>query len=169
MLVVDERQYTADDGPCLQAMRTGVVVAMTLDVVRRWWPQLAASAEQVGVRSFLAVPLRAGDRSAGVLNLYSADAGVPQPDADLLTVLTEYGGRGLLDYQNSRPNPTAEEALRRALTGWATVEQAIGVLMAVHGFSFDYAHNVLHDQAKDWERTLSDQAAYIITDHTLPN
>ena len=34
VLIVDERQYLADDGPCLRAMRTGVTVAMTRQQVR---------------------------------------------------------------------------------------------------------------------------------------
>jgi GAF domain-containing protein len=110
VLVVDERQYVADDGPCLRAMRTGVTVAMTLEQVRGWWPQLAATADQVGVRSFLAVPLPAGGRAVGAMNLYSADIEVPEPDADLMTVLTEYAGRGMTDYQDSQPNATAEQA-----------------------------------------------------------
>jgi hypothetical protein len=169
VLVVDERQYAAGDGPCLQAMHTGATVAMTADEARRWWPQLAAAAGEVGVRSFLAVPLLAGDRAVGVLNLYSADGRVPEPDADLLTVLTEYAGRGLTDYQHSRPDPTPEQALRQAMTGWGTVERAIGVLTAAYGFSPDYARDVLCDQAHNWGRSLSDQAARIITDHTPLN
>ena len=169
VLIVDERQYAFDDGPCLRAMRTGVTVGMTLQQVRALWPHLAASAEQVGVRSFLAVPLHTGDRAVGVLNLYSADTTVPEPDADLMTVLTEYAGRGLTDFLNSRPNPTAEEALRRVLADWSTIEQAIGVLMAVHGFAVDYATQVLYDQAQDWGRTVADHAAHVITDHTPTN
>ena len=168
VLVVDERQYSAGDGPCLQAMHTGETVAMTLEQVRRRWPHLAATADEVGVRSFLAVPLQVGGRAVGVLNLYSAEHTVPQPDPDLLTVLTEYAGRGLTDFQDSRPDPTPEQALRQAMTRWATVERAIGVMMAVYGFSADYAREVLCDQAQDWGRTLSDQATRIITDNTSP-
>ena len=168
VLIVDEGQYAAGDGPCLQAMRTGETVEMNLEQARSRWPHLAATADEVGVRSFLAVPLRVGGRAVGVLNLYSANNTVPQPDKDLLTVLTEYAGRGLTDFQESRSDPTPEQALREAISHWATVEQAIGVMMAVYGFSADYAREVLCDQAQDWGRTLSDQAARIITDNTSP-
>ena len=57
VLVVDERQYAAGDGPCLLAMRTGRTVAVTSEQIWARWPHLASAAEQVGVRSFLAVPL----------------------------------------------------------------------------------------------------------------
>lgn len=169
VLIVDERQYAVDDGPCLQAMRTGVTVAMTLHQVATLWPQRADSANRVGVRSFLAVPLHTGDRAVGVLNLYSTADTVPEPDADLMTVLTEYAGRGLTDYQNSQPNPIAEEALRRVLADWSIIEQAIGVLMTVHGFDVHYATQVLYDQAQDWGRTVADHAAHVITNNTPTN
>ena len=169
VLLVDEGQYTAGDGPCLQAMRTSKTVAMTLKQMQQRWPHLAATAEHAGVRSILAVPLPAGGGPAGVLNLYTSHHTVPQPDPDVMTVLTEYAARGFTDYQDSRPDPTPEQALRQAKVRWATVEQAIRVLMAVHGFSSDYAREVLCDQAQDWGRTLSDQAAHIITDNTPLN
>jgi GAF domain-containing protein len=70
-------------------MHTGEKVSMTLEQVRRRWLPLAVIADQVGVRSFLAVPLQVGGRAIGVLNLYGTDTAVPEPDADLLTVLTE--------------------------------------------------------------------------------
>lgn len=54
-------------------MRTGVTVAMNLRQVRELWPHLADTADQVRVRSFLAVPLATGDQHVGALNLYSAE------------------------------------------------------------------------------------------------
>jgi GAF domain-containing protein len=123
-------------------------VRMTTDEVQAIWPRLGQIAAGVGVRSFLAVPLHADGQAVGALNLYSADAEPPDPDPDLLTVLTEYADRGLTDYQNSQPYPTVEEAIRRGLVQW------------INGFTLNYARDVLRDQAEDWGRTLSEQAAH---------
>ncbi len=169
VLIVDEWQYAGQDGPCLQAMRTGVPVAMSLPAVQHRWPALGRHAAQVGVRSFLAVPLHAEGRSAGVLNLYSPADEPPEPDADLLTVLTEYAGRGLTAYGNSRPYPTAEQALRHAQADRTAVSDAVAVLMTVHGFPEDYAQQVLSDQAQDWGRTLGAQAAYVVAQNVAAN
>jgi GAF domain-containing protein len=169
VLIVDEWQYAGQDGPCLQAMRTGVPVAMSLPAVQHRWPPLGRHAAQVGVRSFLAIPLHAGRRSAGVLNLYSPAEKPPQPDGDLLTVLTEYAGRALTAYGNSRPHPTAEQALRNAQDDRTAVTDAVEVLMTVHGFQEDYAHDVLSDQAQDWGRTLAAQAAYVVAQNVATN
>jgi GAF domain-containing protein len=162
VLAVDESQYLVDDGPCLRAMRSGAPVSMTLSQVTAAWPELGAAAAQVGVRSFLAVPLRAHSKPLGALNLYSADPVIEGIDADVLTVLTEYLDRGLTEYLDLQLPPVTDLALRTAVSGWVVVEQAVGVLMQEHGFSADYARQVLSDQAEDWSRTLPEQAAAVI-------
>ncbi|WP_090477448.1 GAF and ANTAR domain-containing protein [Nakamurella panacisegetis] len=166
VLIVDERQYENQDGPCLRAMRSGTAVAMTDVQLARAWPHLARVARQVGVYAVLALPLYANGRSVGAMNLYSQDPVVPMPDRDLLTVLTEYASRGLADFQNSAPSPSAEEVLRRALADEITVQRAVGVLVQLNGFDVDYAHQVLIDQAEDWGRTVIDQAAHVISDNS---
>ena len=166
VLMVDEGQYTAGDGPCLQAMRSGRPVAMTLLQVAARWPHLVRSAQDVGVRSFLAVPLNVNGRPVGVLNLYSDHDAVPEPDPDYLTVLTEYAARGLTDYQAHQPAAVTGAALRAALAECTVVEQAITVLMLRYGFTADYAMDVLSDQARDWNRTRPEQAAHIIDEIT---
>ena len=161
VLVVDESQYLADDGPCVRAMRSAAQVSMTLAEVTAAWPSLGAAARQAGVRSFLAVPLSAHSRPVGSLNLYSAESAV-DADPDVLTVLTEYLDRGLTDFLDLHLPPVTDLTLRSAVSGWAVVEQAVGVLMQEHGFSADYARQVLSDEAEDWARTLPEQAAAVI-------
>ena len=54
---VDELQYSGDDGPCLDAMRTGKVNYVP-DVGReKQWPDFCAAALGYGVRSVLSTPL----------------------------------------------------------------------------------------------------------------
>src|SRR4051795_12801400 len=68
----DERQYELDDGPCLEAMRTGrTVVVADMAAEERWgiYPERAVEA---GVRSSLSLPLTVGERGRGALNLYSS-------------------------------------------------------------------------------------------------
>jgi hypothetical protein len=165
VLIVDEFQYQLNDGPCLRAMRTNAVVAMTAAEIGQQWPTLGVAARQNGIHTVRAVPLEANDRPVGALNLYSPHDKAVDPDLDVLRVLTEYASRGLADFQNSAPHPDREELVRRTVAHWATVEQAIDILMQVHGFGNDYAHQVLVDQAQDWGRTVSDQAAYVISDN----
>lgn len=162
VLDVDDGQYFLDDGPCLRSMRTDAPVNMTVAELTATWPALGAIATELGVRSFLAVPLHAHGESVGALNLYSPEPAVGPVDADLLAVLTEYLDRGLADFSDLQPEPTTEIALRTAVAQWAVVEQAVGVMMAAHGFSAHYAREVLSEQAEDWGRTLPEQAADVL-------
>jgi hypothetical protein len=67
----DERQYDVDDGPCLHAMREGVVVRVDDMTTETRWGDFPPLAVQVGVRSSLSLPLEVEGRSRGALNLYS--------------------------------------------------------------------------------------------------
>ena len=163
VLVVDESQYALDDGPCLRAMRTDSRVGMTSAEVTATWPTIAAAAQESGIHSFLAVPLHVDGEPFGSLNLYSAEPTADMVDPDVLAVLTEYLDRGLTDFSHLHLQPTTDIALRTAVAGWVVVEQAVGVLMEVHGFTADYAREVLSDQAEDWGRTLPEQVADVIT------
>lgn len=168
VLVVDESQYSLDDGPCLRAMRSDAPVSMTMAEVTATWPALGAAASAAGIRSFLAVPLHVEGEPFGSLNLYSAEPSADLVDPDVLTVLTEYLDRGLTDFSKLRLQTTTDAALRAAVAGWVVVDRAVGVLMDVHGFSADYARDVLSDQAEDWGRTVPEQAAEVIA-RNLPS
>lgn len=163
VLILDESQYGAGDGPCLEAMRTGRVVRSDRADIDRRWPHLAVAAAAAGVNSVLAVPLQTDDSTIGAFNLYSARVPVPEPAPDVATVLAQYARRGLEQYRSNCL--FADERLRQVATQWAVVEQAVDLLMQVYGFSSEYARDVLVDQARDWSRTLPEQAAQIINDN----
>jgi GAF domain-containing protein len=71
---VDEIQYGAHQGPCLESLRTGdVVIVDDLGQDERWdvyRPRAIAH----GVVSSLSLPLNVGGSTLGVLNLYSTTA-----------------------------------------------------------------------------------------------
>jgi GAF domain-containing protein len=70
---VDELQYSSGEGPCLQAMQTGVTVYVP-DLGREdRWPGFTVGAFGYGIRTVLSVPLRGLRASIGALNLYSME------------------------------------------------------------------------------------------------
>lgn len=169
-LLLDEYHLGAGDGPCLRAMRTGSRVGVSSAEIGRRWPLLGDAATALGLGSVLAVPLQLDGPAAAALSLYSTQPSVPEPDADTLTVLTEYTQRGIAAYQRRRqptdvrrPTDADGRELQQAVAGWTAVEQAVGILMQQYGFSAPYAREVLGDLAQDWQRTLIDQAVHIIT------
>ncbi len=126
VLVVDEQQYRQRGGPCLESMSTGRRVRMTLEQVRGRWPWLAVAAEAAGVRTFIAEPVLAQGVPTATLNMYGARAAPIEADADVLTVLTEYLGRGMLDYCRQHPDDTQGVRLRQAVHGRSVLDLACG-------------------------------------------
>jgi hypothetical protein len=166
VLVVDEGQYGQGDGPCLQALRTGRAVTMSSEEVSARWPLLDRAVRAAGVRSFHAQPLHARNHAVGCLNLYGGKPGTLNPDPDLLAVLTEYLDRGLTDYSARQPTDTDPAQLHDMLRIRLRINQAVGVLMAVHGIDATTARDLLDQEAGDTEQPLAEIAGAIIRRHT---
>ncbi|MEU0050398.1 GAF domain-containing protein [Streptomyces sp. NPDC006309] len=68
---LDERQYGQDDGPCLQALRTGRFVHVPDVLEETRWGGCPRFAAGPGVRSSLSVPVCARTHTAGALDFYA--------------------------------------------------------------------------------------------------
>jgi hypothetical protein len=168
VLVVDDHQYAAQDGPCLRAMHAGLHVNVSAAEVSSTWPGLAATARSVGIYSFVSLPVPAQGSSTGSLNLYSPDSSVDDPDKALMAVLVGYLSRGFADFIASCQAPAGEAAVRTALVNRGRIEQAVGVMMDRYGFSAEYSRDVLDDQALDSGRTLAQEATKVIQQSAAP-
>ncbi|GAA3816187.1 ANTAR domain-containing response regulator [Amycolatopsis tucumanensis] len=151
---IDQAQYDAGDGPCLLAVRTREPVRAVSKQDDETWPGFAAAAQERGVLTFLAVPLmlgagRDGDELVGSLNLYSRVDGAFDPfDQKLMRLFT---GAASAAISNARRWYHARQQIRHlesALTSRAEIDQAKGVLMAVHGISASEAFDRLVDQSQ---------------------
>lgn len=87
----DQLQDELDQGPCLQAVRTGhSVVARDLRIETRWLRWCAAAVDELPVRSVLSVLLVASRRPIATLNLYSDTVnGLAEVDIAFLHTLAE--------------------------------------------------------------------------------
>jgi hypothetical protein len=72
-LLFDHTQYCEEEGPALQAVRTGSRVYATAGPERPRWARLRVIADALGVRWAMALPLRAGGGWVGSLNLYGTE------------------------------------------------------------------------------------------------
>lgn len=113
--VVDEAQYAADRGPCLDAWRHGqpVLVSDVATAADRY-PEYARAAASSGIGATLSLPLIVGDLGVGALNIYTAaplaltDSDI-EPAAEVSSVVAvtgqgdPHGNRGLLARPRLRP------------------------------------------------------------------
>ena len=164
---VDNVQYALDDGPCLRAMRQYAVVSMNAAAVRQVWPELAGAAQSHEVGSFLAAPMLADGESIGALNLYSADASAFNGiDQDFIALLVGCASRGLTEYATVHSAETLVAQLHEAIHNRAPIEQAKGILMAVHQLGPDEAFAVLREQSMQRNVKLRDLAVEFVAEST---
>jgi GAF domain-containing protein len=160
---VDEVQYGQDQGPCLQAMRTGeIVLAADMSTEQRWGAY-PAHALSYGVRSSLSLPLTINGYTRGALNLYAGTVhafGPSQqrhaklfagPASAALTVITRQVHQVQLT-----------EQLHDALATRAVIDQALGILMGHNRCDFDTAFAILRTSSQHQNRKLRDVATDIV-------
>ena len=162
-LDVDVAQYLVDEGPCLEAARTGQVVhAVTAELPDRW-PSFGRLAAGFGVAGYLSAPLCVDGEAPGSLNLYSE-----RPDRfraldaallELYTTAAEAALRNARRYLRARGQAAQ---LRQALTSRAVIDQAKGVVMAVHRVTADEAFAMLVDRSQRENVKLRDFAERFI-------
>ncbi|MEU6367825.1 GAF and ANTAR domain-containing protein [Streptomyces sp. NPDC046931] len=162
---LDERQYGQDDGPCLQAMRTGHVVRVA-DLLGedRWgtYPSLAVS---LGIRSSLSLPIPVRAHTAGALNFYGAGPhAFTHRDERVLAQFAAQAGGGIALAQRLADAEDFTRDLQTALRSRAVIDQAIGAIMQQRRCSADQAFAVLRTLSQQTNRKLREVCARLLTD-----
>lgn len=130
--------------------------------------EFEASAAEHGICAYLSVPvvLPASERSEaqhmGSLNIYSRTAAAFDPfDEGLLRLFATAASATITSAQRQQRSRQHIEQLERALVSRAVIDQAKGVLMAVHRCTADEAFRMLVDRSQYENVKLHDVA------HTL--
>ncbi|MEV7094969.1 GAF and ANTAR domain-containing protein [Amycolatopsis sp. NPDC051045] len=162
---IDQAQYDAGQGPCLEAARAGTVQRVKVSEAAGRWPEFTAAAGETAVAGYLSAPLSIDREYQGSLNLYSAgDEGFGALDAALLELYTTAAEAAL---RAARRYVTARETvgqLRSALTSRAVIDQAKGMLMAVHRISEDDAFGLPAKQSQEQNVKLREVAERFVAD-----
>ena len=166
-LRVDLVQYQAGVGPCLEAAATGRTVRVSTETASELWPEFVASAKHFGVRSYLAAPLRVDELLTGAINLFGfEDHGFREVDSKLLELYAAVVTFGLRTNRRYRETREMADHLETAMLSRAVIEQAKGILMAIHKITDEQAMerliarsqraNIkLRDVATDFVRSMS--------------
>ncbi|MBA2324353.1 MAG: GAF and ANTAR domain-containing protein [Pseudonocardiales bacterium] len=151
----------AEEGPCLDCVRTGQAVAATdLSEAAGRWPRFVASvADRGAFASVHALPLRLRGQAIGALNLFHREPG-PLPASDLVLgqALADVATIGILAEQAIRRGEVVNEQLQTALTSRVIIEQAKGVLSQAGGVSGDVAFARLRHYARENDQPLVEVA-----------
>jgi GAF domain-containing protein len=168
MRLLELFELQAQEGPCLDAFRTGQPVEHeSLEAGSGRWPSFSAAALQAGFRSALALPLRLREATLGALNLLSVTR-TPMDKADVV-VARAFADLATLSIAQHRAAAEAQrlnEQLAAALASRVVIEQAKGVISERAGVDLAEAFLRLRRDARDHNRRLTDVAQAAI-DGTL--
>jgi len=136
---VDEVQYASSAGPGLDAARTRSLVTVADLAADERWPELAEPARAAGVRSVVAVPLDVPRAEVGAVSLYLQMPGGLGPDPLLAAMALVNQAEVLLGEVRRRDQMSTDAA---------TVDRAVGVIIAQRGCGVREAYDVLGETAQ---------------------
>jgi GAF domain-containing protein len=161
---LDEFQYGADEGPCLEALRTGRVIEVGDLANEQRWNEYRPHALAHGVASGLSVPMQVDGQVIAALNWYAVGSftflgparrkveGFARHCAAALTVSLRQAEQAEVHLQ-----------LREAMAARTVIDQAIGILMAQQRCAADEAFELLRGASQHRNRKLREVAVDVVT------
>jgi hypothetical protein len=161
---LDELQYAEGDGPCLEALASGLPVFVTDMATESRWTPYPERAMQIGARSSMSYPLISGEIAIGALNLYAFEPLAPGPPMQARAAhIAEHAAGALAVALRIAEHSKAIDNLRTALTSRSTIDQAIGILMAQQRCDARAAFALLRQASQGRNIKLREVAAGIVT------
>lgn len=158
-------QLQADDGPCVECVRTAspVVVPDLADVGDRWPALTGAMRTHHLYPSVHALPLRLRGKAIGAMNLFRRRPGaLPAGDLALAQALADVATVGILQERAVRRGKVLVEQLQTALNSRVIIEQAKGVLAQRGGLTMDAAFERLRSHSRNRNQRLSEVARRVV-------
>ena len=159
---VHARQAPFGEGPCIEAMTTGLTVVSDSLCGEARWPRWSAAALAGGVGASIAVPLLWEGRTLGALGLYWESPHLLDTDTLNLAETCGVTASAIVGWARS-----AQE-LQHALGTRQMIGQAVGVLMQRHGLSSDAAFRFLRRNSQNANIKLRDVAQRFLETGELP-
>jgi GAF domain-containing protein len=164
---VDEIQYGADEGPCLDSLRGGRAVQVDDLAADDRWDRYRPHAVAHGVGSSLSLPLAVDGQVLGALNLYSPQrAAFAGPARQHIEAFAAQCAAALALVLRQADQEELQRQLGAALASRSIIDQAIGILMSQQRCRADAAFDLLRQASQHRNRKLRDVAADIITNVT---
>jgi GAF domain-containing protein len=164
---VDETQYGADEGPCLDTLRTGIVNQVDDLSREERWDRYRPRAIAHGVVSSLSLPLAVDGHTVAALNLYSDQpAAFSGPVRQHAEAFAAQCGAALALALRQTHQAQVQQQLGEAMATRSIIDQAIGILMGQQRCNATTAFDLLRQASQHRNRKLRNIATDIITNVT---
>jgi hypothetical protein len=164
MRLIELIEIQRQDGPCLDAWRSGEAVREDhLTEAMERWPHFAPAALEAGFASAYAVPMRLRDDRIGALNLFAnRTSGLVESDQALAQAMADVATIGILHQRFIHQREEVSQQLQVAFTTRIALEQAKGVVAEATGIDMDGAFTLLRRYARHHNILLSEVARRVI-------
>jgi GAF domain-containing protein len=160
---VDESQYDAGYGPCLDALRLGVTIVVEDQATESRWPEYSPRAAAAGVRSSLSVPLPVDGHAIGAFNCYALQShAFDEVAIKTAEDLAVYAGIVLNNADLYFTASSRAEQMAEAMKSRAVIEQAKGILIGSRRCDADDAFGILVRLSQETHRKLFDVAQAMV-------
>ncbi|PRY13590.1 GAF domain-containing protein [Kineococcus rhizosphaerae] len=168
--VIELFQVRTQQGPCIEAYRTGSVVSVaTAAELAATWPEFARQAAGVGVVAVHTVPVHSDGRTIGALNLFRDHEGAYSAvESDVAHAMASFGAVGITQLEHVAEGARVQAQLQEALDSRIVLEQAKGALAQRYRVHPDDAFRRLRAQARAERRRLRDVAQEIVDELDRP-
>jgi GAF domain-containing protein len=160
MRLLELFELQAQEGPCLDAFRSGQIVGHEkLKAGSGRWPSFSATALQAGFQSALALPLRLRDVTLGALNLLGVTH-APMNEADVIVAraFADLATLSIMQHRAAAEAQRLNEQLSAALASRVIIEQAKGVISERAGVDLAEAFSRLRNYARNHNLRLTNVA-----------
>ena len=164
MRVLELFELQSQEGPCLDAYRTGLpVVNRDLSTANGRWPRFAAEALAAGFHSVQALPMRLRGAVVGALNLFHVEPGeMRQADIDAAQALADVATIAVLQHRAALEAQVLNDQLNHALNSRIVIEQAKGMVAERRSLDMEEAFTALRNHARNHNLRLADVARGVI-------
>jgi GAF domain-containing protein len=141
---LDERQYEAGFGPCLDAARSGQTIVVDSQQDDTPYREFARVASRAGVRQTVSVGMPLAQRSIGGMNIYrTADTPLSAVVLEHTRLFAGYAAVAVANILSYAEAANEVTHLRIAMESRAVIEQAKGIIMVRDHCSADEAYHLL--------------------------
>lgn len=164
MRVLELFEVQSQEGPCLDAYRTGeLVVNQALSESGGRWPHFEPEALAAGFRSVDALPMQLRGTVIGALNLFHGESGsMARADVDAAQAFADVATIAILQDRAASEAQVLNEQLSYALGSRIVIEQAKGMVAERQSLDMEQAFARLRHHARNHNLRLVDVAADVI-------
>jgi transcriptional regulator with GAF, ATPase, and Fis domain len=170
MRIVELLELQHEEGPCLDAFRSGrVTMSTAVEDAEKKWPIFGSHARAAGFASLTGVPMRLRLNSIGSLNLFSHQpGGLSDDDQHIAQAMADIATIGVLHERAIRDGQVVTAQLQTALESRIAIEQAKGILAENLAITVDDAFTLLRNHARTRNTKLTAAARQIVSGALRP-